>query len=158
MKRVFIAIGSNKGNREENIIKSIKEMEKIGEIKKISSFYENEPVNADGGYFLNGVIEIITRFGPFLLLKKLKEIEKKIGRKFPHKKGDEREIDLDIIFYGKELLKTKILEVPHKEFKKREFVLRGLLEIASNFRDPITNKRVKEIYKELKNENIEKDK
>ncbi len=157
MKNVFIAIGSNKGDRKRNIIKSLKEIKKIAEIKKISSFYVNEPVNADGGYFLNGVIEIRTKLNPFQLLKKLKEIEKKIGRKFPHKRGDEREIDLDIIFYGKEILKTKKLEIPHKEFKNREFVLKGLLEIAQDFIAPEINKSVKEIYKELKNENVEKD-
>ena len=157
MKRVFIAIGSNKGDREENIIKSLKEIEKIAEIKKISSFYENEPINVNGGYFLNGIIEINTKFDPFQLFKKLKEIEKKIGRKFPHRRGDEREIDLDIIFYGKDILNTKQLKIPHKEFKNREFVLKGLSEIVPDFVAPEINKKVKEIYRELKNENIEKD-
>ena len=158
MKSVFIAIGTNKGQRENNIIKSLKAIEKIAEIKKISSFYENEPVNADGGYFLNGVIEIKTDLSPFQLLKKLKEIERKIGRRFPHKRGDEREIDLDIIFYGRKILKTKKLKIPHKEFKNREFVLKGLSEIAPDFIAPEINKKVKDIYRELKNENIKKDK
>jgi len=157
MENVIIGIGSNKGDREKNIIRGIKELGKFVKIKKISFFYENPPINAKGGNFLNGVIEISTKIGPSTLLKKLKEIEKKIGREFPHKKGDEREIDFDIIFYGNKIIREKDIKIPHPEYKKREFVLKPLTEIEPDYIDPELNKKVKDIYKEFKNENIKKD-
>ncbi|MCX7917604.1 MAG: 2-amino-4-hydroxy-6-hydroxymethyldihydropteridine diphosphokinase [bacterium] len=146
MIKVYIAIGSNKGEREKNIKIGIKEIEKFVKIKKISAFYENPPVEAKGGNFLNGAIEILTSINPYILLKKLKYVEKKLGRKFPHKKGDEREIDFDIIFYGKEVIITKTLKIPHPKYKDREFVLKPLLEINSELLDPLSNRKLKEIY------------
>lgn len=157
MAKVIIAIGSNKGDRTENIKKGIKEIEKIGKIKKISSFFENPPLNASGGNFLNGAIEIETDILPDKLLLILKNIEKKLGRKFPHKKGDEREIDFDIIFYGNKIIKKKNLKIPHPEYKKREFVLKPLVEIVPDYIDNQLNKSVKEIYREYKNENFKRN-
>lgn len=147
MERVIIAIGSNKGNREENIIKGIKEIEKYVKIKKISSFYENPPINAKGGLFLNGAIEGYTNLSPEELLEKLKEIEKKAGRNFPHEKGDERPIDFDIIFYGGKIINKENLKIPHPEYRKREFVLKPIFEIVPDFIDPQLNKKIKLIYK-----------
>ncbi|MCM8818394.1 MAG: 2-amino-4-hydroxy-6-hydroxymethyldihydropteridine diphosphokinase [Candidatus Omnitrophica bacterium] len=158
MERVVLAIGSNKGNRYQNIIKGIKQLEKYVKIKKISPFYKNPPIGAKGGNFLNGAVEIETDLLPYELLKLLKNIEKKIGRKFPHKKNDAREIDFDIIFYGNKIIKTKNLKIPHQKFRKREFVLKPLCEIIPDYIDLETNKNIKEIYEEFKNENIEKNK
>ncbi|HOM26273.1 MAG TPA: 2-amino-4-hydroxy-6-hydroxymethyldihydropteridine diphosphokinase [bacterium] len=149
-ERVYIAIGSNKGEKIKNIISGLKEIEKFLDIKKISFFYRNPPVNAKGGIFLNGAIEVETNISPENLLEKLKNVEKKIGRKFPHQKGDAREIDFDIIFYGKKIIKTKKLIIPHPEFKKREFVLKPLLEINCKLKDPVSNNKLKEIYRKLK--------
>ncbi|MCM8767631.1 MAG: 2-amino-4-hydroxy-6-hydroxymethyldihydropteridine diphosphokinase [Candidatus Omnitrophica bacterium] len=146
MKRVYIAIGSNKGDRVKNIKIGLKEIEKLLKIKKISSFFENPPVNAKGGFFLNGAIEGETNLSPEQLLEKLKDIEKKIGRKFPHKKGDAREIDFDIIFYEKRRIKTKKITIPHPKYRKRIFVLKPLSEINPDFVDPETKKKIKDIY------------
>ncbi len=147
MKRVYIAIGSNKGDRVKNIKIGLKEIEKLLKIKKISSFFENPPVNAKGGFFLNGAIEGETNLSPEQLLEKLKDIEKKIGRKFPHKKGDAREIDFDIIFYEKRRIKTKKITIPHPKYRKRIFVLKPLSEINPDFVDPEIKKKIKDIYK-----------
>lgn len=146
MKRVYIAIGSNKGDRVKNIKIGLKEIEKLLKIKKISSFFENPPVNAKGGFFLNGAIEGETNLSPEQLLEKLKDIEKKIGRKFPHKKGDAREIDFDIIFYEKRRIKTKKITIPHPKYRKRIFVLKPLSEINPDFVDPEIKKKIKDIY------------
>lgn len=154
MEKVYIGIGSNKGNRVENIKKSLKELEKISKIKKISFFYKNPPINAKGGYFLNGIVELEVDISPYELLKNLKEIEKKIGRKIPHEKGDAREIDLDIIFYGKSIIKSLILKIPHPEYRKREFVLLPLLKINDKIIDPETGERVIDIYKKVKFQKI----
>ncbi|MCM8804816.1 MAG: 2-amino-4-hydroxy-6-hydroxymethyldihydropteridine diphosphokinase [Candidatus Omnitrophica bacterium] len=154
MKKVIISIGSNKGDKNKNIIRVLKEIEDIGKIKKISSFYENKPVEAKGGNFLNGAVEIEVKISPEKLLKKLKDIEKKIGRKFPHERGDEREIDLDIIFYGDRIINKEDLKIPHPQYKKREFVLKPVCEINPDFVDPKTFEKVKEIYKDFKDENM----
>ncbi|MCM8784866.1 MAG: 2-amino-4-hydroxy-6-hydroxymethyldihydropteridine diphosphokinase [Candidatus Omnitrophica bacterium] len=155
MKRVYIAIGSNKGDRAKNIKRGLKKIGKSFKIKKISSFFENPPVNAKGGFFLNGAIEVETNLSPEQLLERLKDIEKKIGRKFPHKKGDAREIDLDIIFYEKRKIKTKKITIPHPQYRKRIFVLKPLLEITPDFIDPELNKKIKEIYRESVNNLID---
>ena len=146
-EKVYIAIGSNKGKRIENIKKGLKEIEKFLIIRKISSFFGNPPVKAKGGFFLNGAIEVETNIPPEILLEKLKSAEKKVGRKFPHKKGDAREIDFDIIFYGKRIINTKKLKIPHPEYKKREFVLKPLLEINYELKDPETNEKLKKFIK-----------
>jgi 2-amino-4-hydroxy-6-hydroxymethyldihydropteridine diphosphokinase len=148
-EKVYIGIGSNKGEKIENIKRGLKEIEKFLIIKKISSFFENPPINVEGEFFLNGAIEVETNMSPEFLLEKLKSVEKKIGRKFPHKKGEAREIDFDIIFYGKKIINTKELKIPHPEYKKREFVLKPLLEINCELKDPETNEKLKEIYKKL---------
>jgi len=155
MVRVIIGVGSNKGDRKRNIMESLKMIEEKIYIEKISSFIETEPEeNADGGKFLNGVIEGKTLLKPDDLFFSLKEIEKKQGRKFPHRRGDAREIDLDIIFYGSEVIKLDFLEIPHPRYKNRYFVLLPLVEILPDFVDPVEKKKVKEIYMELKKKGI----
>lgn len=157
MVEVIISVGSNKGDREKNIINSIKKMEEQIYIEKISFFIETTPAeNAEGGKFLNGAIAGKTLLDPENLFYFLKGIEKKMGRKFPHKKGDAREIDLDIIFYGEVIIKKSYLKIPHPRYKNRDFVLIPLLEIAPDFVDPFEKKSIKEIYeKKDKNENIQ---
>ncbi|MDD3725693.1 MAG: 2-amino-4-hydroxy-6-hydroxymethyldihydropteridine diphosphokinase [Candidatus Ratteibacteria bacterium] len=154
MVKTYIAIGSNKGNRKENIIKSIKKMEEKVRITKISSFIKTPPEEGvEGGSFLNGVIEGKTSLGPIELLFFLQNIEKDMGRKFPHKTGDARTIDLDIIFYGNDVIKTRDIVVPHLKYRKRYFVIIPLDEIAHNIKDPETGESISDIYKRMtKNE------
>ena len=141
MEKVIIGFGSNKGNREKNIKRAIKLIEKRIYIEKISSFFETKPEEkARGGKFLNGVIEGKTNLKAEELLYFLKSIEKKMGRNFPHKRGDEREIDLDIIFYGDKKIKNGLLQIPHPKYKERMFVLKPLYEISPNFVDPVKKK------------------
>ena len=157
-KKVIIGIGSNKGNKMKNIKMGIKYLQEFINIEKISSFIETPPMEGvKGGVFLNGVIAGTTQFTPYELLEILKNTEKKIGRKFPHKKGDEREIDFDIIFYSNEVVNTKKLKIPHPRYRKRYFVMEPLVEIEPEFVDPELNKKVIEIYKEFKNGNSGKN-
>lgn len=154
MEKVFIGVGSNLKNRVMNILKAIKMIEKKINIEKISSFIETEPEEGvKGKKFLNGVISGKTSLSPENLLAFLKEIEVKIGRPIDHPKGDARVIDLDILFYGKKIIKKKNLEIPHPKFRKRIFVLKPFSEIEPDFKDPLTGKKISIIYRELKNEN-----
>ena len=131
--KAYIGIGSNLGDRKLNIEKAIKLIDLLGETKleKASSMYETEPAECSNqGKFLNGVLEISTSLDPQKLLDALKAIEKHLGRK---NKGDylPRTIDLDILTFGKEKIKTSTLQIPHPRMHKREFVLKGIRELKN---------------------------
>lgn len=150
MERVYIAVGSNKGDRAGNIISALKHIEKHILIRKTSPFLHNRPQEgAGGGFFMNGVIEGKTGLPPENLFHMLQDIEKKSGRIFPHARGDEREIDLDIIFYGGRVIKTKEIRVPHPRYRKRYFVVRPLYDIAPDLKDPETKQTISSIYEGL---------
>jgi len=129
----YIGIGSNLGNRQENIDKAVSYLEASKDIELIrkSSMYETEPEGAPlgQGKYLNGVIEIKTGFIPLDLLRLLNEIEAKLGRKRLIKNGP-RTIDLDILLYGDLKIEEKDLIIPHPRMHRRDFVLRPLREIA----------------------------
>jgi len=151
MSNVFISIGSNLGNKYQNITSAISKLKKLGKILKISSLYITSPLeNENQPYFYNCVVEINTKLKPKELLKKIKEIEKNIGRKESKKRYQPRIIDLDILFYGKKIIKSKTLTIPHKKLHQRKFVLWPLAEIAPDFIHPVLKKTIKKIKDELR--------
>lgn len=132
MVEAYIGLGSNLGRRAQNIRRALAELGKIEKLKviKVSSLHETEPVGGPPQRkFLNGVIKIKTDILPHQLLKELKNIEKKLGRK-KTVKNDPRIIDLDILLYGDKNIKTKDLVIPHPRMQEREFVLLPLKEIS----------------------------
>ena len=150
-KKVYLGIGSNLGARLNNIKKAAFLLKKDDKIKFLrhSSFYETEPV----GYknqpdFLNGIFEIMTSLSPQALLKKLKNIEKRMGR-IRNIKWGPRVIDLDILLYGNMVIEKTNLTVPHPEMHKRRFILAPLAEIAPDVIHPLKKKTVLELYKNL---------
>ena len=128
----YIGIGSNLGDRASNIDRAIKAVSNIpgSRLKQSSSIYETDPVSEiPQGKFLNGVLEIETTLRPEALLKELIGIEEMLGRKRSVKNGP-RTIDLDILYYGEEILCSEGLVIPHPRISDREFVLRGLRELG----------------------------
>lgn len=126
-----MGIGTNLGNRYKNIKKAIILLKKMPDtiVKKISGLYETIPMGGPKQKnFINGVIKIETRLPPLKLLKYLKNIEKVLGRKKMVKNGP-RPIDLDILFYGDEVINSKKLKIPHSRMFEREFVLKPLRDI-----------------------------
>src|SRR6266481_9039032 len=103
-KTVYLSLGSNLGNREENLRSAFDELPHAGvTIARVSSFCETEPVDLLGQpWFLNCVVEAETQFDPFMLLRALREIETKMGSKILVAKGP-RLIDMDILLYGAEI-------------------------------------------------------
>ena len=146
MSIIYISIGSNIGDREENCRKAIKLLKENGiALKRESSLYETEPWGVKNQpKFINMAIEVETDKEPEELLRVLKEIEIEIGRKETVKWGP-RVIDLDIIFYDDLILKTENLEIPHPLLHERDFVLKPLCEIAPEKKHPVTGKMVKEM-------------
>ncbi len=131
MSIVYIGMGSNLGQREENIQKAISLLEKQNKILKISTIIETDPVGGPPqGKFLNAVVKMETALEPLDLLKVLQNIEQQLGRvrTIPNAA---RTIDLDILLYDKISMQTPELTIPHPRMFEREFVLKPLKEIAS---------------------------
>jgi len=114
-----------------------------------SSFYKTDPVGDERqNYFINAVVEIMTTLSAEELLKALQKIEAGMGRKRTIK-GGPRVIDLDILFYGQDIIKRNDLSVPHPEMHKRRFVLEPLNEIASYFIHPVYGVSVRGLKERL---------
>ncbi len=146
--KIFLGLGSNKGDRLKNLQNSIREIAQNDKCKiiKCSSVYESKPFgNKDQDNFYNCVIEIETLYGVLDLYYNLRTIEVKLGREEIYDKWSPREIDIDILFYNNLIYKSEILTVPHKDIMNRDFVLVPLIEIASDFIHPVLNIKLSEI-------------
>ncbi len=140
MENLYLALGSNVGNRYENILNAVKILNGSGvTIVRNSSLYETYPYGyINQSNFLNIVLNCKTELEPLPLLLKIKETEKRVGRTESFRWGP-RVIDIDILIYGSLVLKTEELTIPHAELKERDFFLIPLLEIDGNITDPETN-------------------
>ena len=145
--KVYLSVGTNLGNRENNISNCIDYLKKISEIKNISKIYETVPykVQIEQSNFLNLALEINFFESAENLLIEINKIEKELGRVRSSIRNEPREIDIDIIFFGNQIINKKDLVVPHPRFRERLFVLEPLNDIAPNFLDPITNKTINQL-------------
>ena len=151
---VFLGLGTNLGNRKQNMETAIENIEKqIGTIISQSAFYSSEPFGFESdNLFLNSVVQVSTKFTPYELLTKTQLIENEMGRttKTDAKGYSDRLIDIDILLYNKEVVdNAPTLVVPHPEMQKRDFVLKPLAEIAPNFVHPVLNRTISELVNEL---------
>jgi len=147
----YIGIGSNIGSPLKNCQRSIILIEEHARIKVIarSSFYETEPIGpTDQNWFVNAVVEISTEMEAIPLLDALLAIEIEMGR-IRNVKWGPRKIDLDILLYGKSVIKNDRLVIPHPEMIKRLFVLTPLAELAPDLIHPTENKTIQEILSHL---------
>lgn len=153
---VYLSLGSNIGNKKENLESAIINISKLQDtiVTKRSEIIETKPFGyTEQDDFLNACIEIKTLLFPNELLRKLLEIERIMGRERKIKWGP-RIIDLDIIFFNKEIIEEENLVIPHPYMEYRDFVLKPLEEINPYFVHPLLNKRVSTLRKELEeNEN-----
>lgn len=153
MAIVYLCLGSNSGDRLKLIEQAVSLMNLAENMKIIrtSALYETEPWGVKNqNWFLNMAVELKTNIPPQDLLVKLQNIEKTLGRnRVKETRWGERPIDIDIIFYGEEILDTDFLTIPHKLMHKRAFVLIPLLELIPDFVHPIFKKSLSQIYDEL---------
>jgi 2-amino-4-hydroxy-6-hydroxymethyldihydropteridine diphosphokinase len=146
LKTAFLGLGSNVGDREANLRGAVSQLagDEIRVLRR-SSLYETAPQELlDQPWFLNAVVGVETSLFPLQLLARLREIERKMGRRRLTPKGP-RNIDIDILFYGRSVITTAELEVPHPRLAQRRFVLEPLAEIAPDFRHPVTGKTAMEM-------------
>ena len=151
MPTVYIGIGSNIGEREENCLRAIALLDKNGvRTTKRSGMYETEPWGLkDQRRFINMVIASETALSPRELLLLLKRIEGDMGRR-PGEKWGPRLIDLDILFYDDLIIKESDLAVPHPMMSRRDFVLKPLAEIAPDKIHPVVARRISDLLRDLR--------
>lgn len=145
---VYLCLGSNLGDRNENLRAALALIHrKVGKVAKKSHFYETEPWgNKNQDTFLNQVVMINTTLDPRELMEALDRIERELGRQRSKEKWGPRLIDVDILFYGKRIIRDKGLEIPHPELHKRAFVLAPLLELAPELEHPVLKKPMDELF------------
>jgi len=145
----YLSLGSNLGNREQNLQGAIRQASALGRLVAVSSFYQTEPVEfTDQPWFLNCVIALETATQPAQLMAELLRIEQDMGRQRVLKKGP-RSIDIDILLFGGAVVNTPELTIPHPEMTRRRFVLKPLAEIAPELRHPVSQKTVTQLLAEL---------
>ncbi len=149
MVTAYLGLGSNLGNRQDNLDKALDFLSQRLQVEKISSVYETEPVgNINQPRFLNLVCRAYTTLSPTELLTLAKGIESKLGRIF-NQPDTPRPIDIDILFYGEQVIETPELVMTHPRLTERAFVLIPLAEIAPDLVHPVVSKTIKELLKEV---------
>ena len=147
---VYLLLGSNLGNRKEILDKAIKLLsQKVGVVILQSKDYETSPWGVtDQPDFLNLVVSIQTRLKPLQILEITQSIENQLGRIRKEKWGA-RLIDIDVLFYGNEIIDEPNLKIPHPLLQERDFTLSPLAEIAPDFVHPVLGKTILELREKL---------
>jgi len=149
MVTAYLGLGSNLGDRKQNLAQALELVSQQVVVEQLSSVYETEPVGyKQQSLFLNAVCRISTELSPERLLGLAKEIEAKLGR-IPSFPNAPRLIDIDILFYGDEVVSSRELIVPHPRLAERAFVLVPLAEIAPGLVHPKSGKTIRELLDNL---------
>ncbi|MDL2256500.1 2-amino-4-hydroxy-6-hydroxymethyldihydropteridine diphosphokinase [Parabacteroides sp. OttesenSCG-928-G06] len=153
MAVVYLSIGTNIGNKRENLIRASALLaERVGDVLALSSMYHTEPWGFESdNTFLNAALIQLTNLSPEELLDATRLIEIEMGRIEKSKKGyEDRIIDIDILLYDQLIMETPRLTIPHPQMHKRLFVMRPLVEIAPALEHPVLHQTVEEIYNVLR--------
>jgi len=145
-KRVYLCLGSNRGNRQRNLERALEEMRAAGmDVLRVSRLYKTEPVDVTAQpWFLNCVAEVETEHMPLRLLRILQRIEQRLGRRRSVPRGP-RTMDIDILLYTNHVMQTRELTIPHPRLAERRFVLQPLRELAVGLRHPVSGRTVGEL-------------
>jgi 2-amino-4-hydroxy-6-hydroxymethyldihydropteridine diphosphokinase len=151
MVETYIGIGSNLGDRRDFCARALGLLGMLpqSQLVRYSSAYETEPVGDVGGPFVNLVARVDTDLPAWRLLQILKETERGLGRDPDHPSGS-RTMDLDLLFYGDQVIHDDGLEVPHLRLHERRFVLAPMAELAPAFRHPVLGETMTSLLTALK--------
>ena len=149
-EQIFIALGSNLGDRASNLLRALQLLPTWGvHIIKVSDFLETQAYGVtDQPDFLNAVAQVETHLAPEQLLQVLLQVEKSMGRVRKRHWG-ERNIDLDLLLYGRRVYQSKTLTLPHPDMLNRDFVLAPLAQIAPDLVHPVAGKTIRQLWTEL---------
>ncbi len=151
---VHLSMGSNMGDRKANIKRGITFLKETAIVLDTSLFYETQPVDfLEQEWFLNIAVKMETPLNPFQLLKEIKSIEKRVGRKESNIRFGPRILDIDIIFFDKEIINTSDLIIPHPRMHERCFVLQPLCAIEPEMVHPVSGKHLSSLMKNLNDPN-----
>lgn len=144
MPEVFLGLGANLGDLEMNTVCALRLLNRLGPLRR-SAFYETDPVGIPGaGPFLNCVLQIWTDQSPLAVLSLALEVERILGR-LRGKGTLSRTMDIDILFYGNQVIRERGLAIPHPRVHERAFVLVPLVELSPWFVHPLLQKTVAEL-------------
>lgn len=154
METVFLSLGSNVGDRLANMQQAVAVLSKILNNMNASTLYSAEPVGMVEGspWFLNAIVQGDTDLSPEELLDSCLEIEKNLGRdrSIDSQELAPRSMDIDIIFYGDQIIETPQLVIPHPRAHMRKFVLLPMAEVAPQYVHPVLKKTIWELLGECK--------
>jgi 2-amino-4-hydroxy-6-hydroxymethyldihydropteridine diphosphokinase len=143
--KVFIGLGSNLGDRADKLERARAELGKLGRVLRCSSMFETTPWKVGTQpLYLNQVCQLETELPPAELMKKLLQVERRLGRKRLYR-GEPRLIDIDMLLYGDQIIDTPKLKIPHPRMTDRAFVLAPLAEIAPGLRHPVLGEKIDEL-------------
>ena len=154
MMRTAVALGSNLGDRLANLQAARKAILDLSNVKPpvlCSAIYETDPVGCepDAGKFLNALLEFNYEGDPLELLKKLREIERALGRPPNHPRNISRKIDIDLLYCGDTATDAEELQLPHPRMHLRKFVLQPLADIRPDLVLPGQTKTVRELLAQI---------
>ena len=154
--RVLIGLGSNRGDKKENLRRALQELEArgLGRVLKKSSLWRTEPVGMeDAEDFLNAAALIETSLSPQELLQGLLEIEKHLGRtRTPSRTPEPRRLDLDLLLIEQQQIQQPGLEIPHPRLHQRRFALAPLNEIAGDWVHPVLHQSLAVLLSKLRDD------
>jgi 2-amino-4-hydroxy-6-hydroxymethyldihydropteridine diphosphokinase len=150
MPFVYLGLGSNLGDRYKNLVDAIEQINKsIGEIMASSPVYETDPWGFNScNYFLNQVISLETFLEPGQILGGIRAIEKRMGRKKTAGKFEDRNIDIDVLFYDDLVLSSEELKIPHPHLHERSFVLQPMFDLDKKKIHQVFHKSIAELLAE----------
>lgn len=155
MIRAYLSLGSNLGDRRQNLLEAVRRLacqELI--VRRVSSIYETEPQDlADQPWFLNLVVEIDTALDAHRLLAHVQAVEAALGRRRLTEKGP-RTLDIDILLYGDAVVESPALTLPHPRMAARRFVLEPMAELEAGLRHPTTGRTIRDLLERVHGQQV----